>query len=302
MSSRIAVIDFETTGLSPAKRFFVEMLTRDIELADAILDLLDNCVDGALRSTAIKTDKPYVGFFAHIDLTEDKFQIVDNCGGISRSLAENYAFRFGRPDRDRDDQIATVGVYGIGMKRAIFKLGSDCSIQSRHGDEKFSIHIDKDWIEEDGNWELEMTDDAPALTVSGTNIQINTLHPSVKIEFSNESSDFVDGFKSIVQKHYSYILEKGFEIRINGQAIQMSMINTLVDSSALLTGEGIAPYVYETEWEGVEIRLVMGLYQKLPSDQEQEESESGTRNKESAGWTIICNDRVVVSADKTRLR
>ena len=34
---------------SPAKRFFVEMLTRDIELADAILDLLDNCVDGALR-------------------------------------------------------------------------------------------------------------------------------------------------------------------------------------------------------------------------------------------------------------
>jgi len=35
--------------VSPTKQFFVSMLTRDINLADAILDLLDNCLDGALR-------------------------------------------------------------------------------------------------------------------------------------------------------------------------------------------------------------------------------------------------------------
>ena len=34
---------------SPVKSFFVQMLTRDIELSDAILDLLDNCIDGILR-------------------------------------------------------------------------------------------------------------------------------------------------------------------------------------------------------------------------------------------------------------
>ena len=34
----------------PAKEFFVKMLTRDIELPDAILDLLDNCIDGILRN------------------------------------------------------------------------------------------------------------------------------------------------------------------------------------------------------------------------------------------------------------
>ena len=34
----------------PVKRFFVDMLTRDIALEDAILDLLDNCVDGILRN------------------------------------------------------------------------------------------------------------------------------------------------------------------------------------------------------------------------------------------------------------
>lgn len=34
---------------SPTKQFFVSMLTRDINFADVILDLLDNCLDGALR-------------------------------------------------------------------------------------------------------------------------------------------------------------------------------------------------------------------------------------------------------------
>jgi len=33
----------------PTKLFFVSMLTRDINLVDAILDLVDNCLDGALR-------------------------------------------------------------------------------------------------------------------------------------------------------------------------------------------------------------------------------------------------------------
>ena len=33
---------------SPTKEFFVEMMTRDIELNDAILELLDNCLDGVV--------------------------------------------------------------------------------------------------------------------------------------------------------------------------------------------------------------------------------------------------------------
>ena len=37
----------------PTKRFFVEMLVRDIELKDALLDLLDNCVDGVMRLSLI---------------------------------------------------------------------------------------------------------------------------------------------------------------------------------------------------------------------------------------------------------
>ncbi len=76
---------------SPTKQFFVSMLTRDISLADAILDLLDNCLDGALRLADGK-DVDYAKHFVKIELTDDHFSIADNCGGIPRDVAKNYAF------------------------------------------------------------------------------------------------------------------------------------------------------------------------------------------------------------------
>ena len=110
-----------TVDARPVKSFFIEMLTRDIELVDAILDLLDNCVDGILRTEGNSLDeKPYDGFNAKIMFDENSFSISDNCGGIPWKL-HDYAFRMGKDPKDRDPNLQTIGVYGIGMKRAIFK-------------------------------------------------------------------------------------------------------------------------------------------------------------------------------------
>ena len=58
---------------SPVKSFFVSMLTRDIKLEEAILDLLDNCVDGILRSSGGNGARPYKGFKADIEFKADSF-------------------------------------------------------------------------------------------------------------------------------------------------------------------------------------------------------------------------------------
>jgi hypothetical protein len=70
------------------------MLTRDIELQDAILDFLDNCVDGILRSGQAKTHSatPYKGFTASITMAKNYCEIVDSCGGIPFEVAKKYAF------------------------------------------------------------------------------------------------------------------------------------------------------------------------------------------------------------------
>src|SRR5258708_35528764 len=114
---------YKTVSAAPVKSFFVHMLTRDIRLEDAILDLLDHCVDGMLRSNVGKaTDRkkgPYAGFWAEIEFTKDSFTISDNCGGIPWTL-HDYAFRMGRMPGGRANAPGSVGVYGIGMKRALF--------------------------------------------------------------------------------------------------------------------------------------------------------------------------------------
>src|SRR4051812_26677423 len=90
----------ESVPASPEKDFFISMLTRDIDLQDAILDLLDNCVDGAIRdrSDALAEKDSFKGYWARIDFDENKFCIEDNCGGIPWKIAKDYAFRLGRPE------------------------------------------------------------------------------------------------------------------------------------------------------------------------------------------------------------
>ncbi|ELX1483929.1 ATP-binding protein, partial [Escherichia coli] len=172
----------------PAKRFFVEMLTRDIELQDAILDLLDNCLDGALRSISssneeINEENKYHGFYSKINFNEDGFTIEDNCGGISGSLATSYAFRMGRPNERDIDNIPTIGVYGIGMKRAIFKLGTSSQVLSKTKDEEFKVTISPEWLSNDKNWKLDLERGNVDLKTTGVKIIVNDLRDDVKNHF-----------------------------------------------------------------------------------------------------------------------
>ncbi len=287
---------------SPAKRFFVEMLTRDIELSDAILDLLDNCVDGAIRTkpkAGSPTNKPYQGYFAKIKLSPTEFSIEDNCGGISHEIAQKHALRLGREDSDRDANLATVGVYGIGMKRAIFKLGSDAKIHSYHPDGAFLIPITSEWMEKD-IWHLKM-EAADNLAEFGTKITVRKLKNSIALLFDKTVNDFINDFKELLRKHYSYIIEKGFTVEVNGEKIIPKIQKLLLVPDSVKENQKISPYFYELTVDGVSVELVMGLYDNLPSEDDVEEGVSGRRSKSDAGWTVICNDRIVIDNDKTHL-
>lgn len=288
----------------PAKRFFVEMLTRDIELQDAILDLLDNCVDGAMRlNQGRKVDgmRPYAGYEAKLTLDHASFKISDNCGGIPRDLAEKYAFRMGRPDSGRDPNLATVGVYGIGMKRAIFKMGKSASVFSETSNsEAFEVNIDPTWMDNDDDWTLPITDAKGQLAKPGTVITVTDLREGVSRLMSNDSA-FIDDVYKAIAAYYGYIIEKGFKVWLNGREVEPIQVALLLDQSTFANGQGIAPYAYKNERDGVSVMLAVGIYRDLPSEQEEEDALSGKPKTEKAGWTIICNDRVVMYADKSRL-
>ncbi len=176
----------------PTKAFFVRMLTRDIELADSILDLLDNCVDGVLRELKRRgqqpsNGKPYKGFSAQIIATPDRFEIIDNCGGIPEDIAERSAFMLGRPE-ERDADLETVGMYGIGMKRAMFKMGRNSVVVSQPESGPYKVEIPPEWLDEEAQsqadtsshdpWQLQLVPlpKSKRLTEDGTHITITQLH------------------------------------------------------------------------------------------------------------------------------
>jgi hypothetical protein len=293
---------------SPTKDFFVRMLTRDIDLQDAILDLLDNCVDGIVRSGDTKPApaRPYEGFTASIVLSPNHFAIDDNCGGIPIELAKKYAFAMGRPaEAEAVRQPATVGMYGIGMKRAIFKLGTEALVESRH-DTGFVVKITNEWMKDDKWSDLPMYElPGGRLIEKGTRIEVNELNDEVRSAFSDKT--WIDEFRKIVARHYSIIIAKGFSVSVGSQEeFNDGLTPIIAEEFKLLQthpteGHQIAPYVYVGKLGDVDVEIFAGLYRQLLSEDEVEAEEETRGVSDDAGWTVACNDRVVIWKDKSRL-
>lgn len=291
-----------TIFAGPTKRFFISMFTRDIELKDAILDMLDNCVDGAMRQSGrdLNTAAPYDGYWAKIEANPQRFQMVDNCGGIPREIAQGSAFRLGRPDTERDKALPTIGMYGIGMKRAIFKLGRDAKVHSQPEEGAFLVHYDRMWMDETNDaWELPIRWDADARAEGiGTTITVEDLLPSVQEDFSADSA-FLDELRDAISTYYGYIISKGFSVELNGSRVEPRILSLFATDDADQTG--LAPYYLQGELDQVQFVVAVGFRRPLATETEIDDEQDASRTSDDAGITIICNDRVVMLNDKSRL-
>ncbi|MCF3126934.1 ATP-binding protein [Acinetobacter soli] len=124
----------------PTKEFFITMLTRDIPLNRAILDLIDNSVDAANSIMISEGLNDLSNFEINIVITKDMFQISDNCGGFDLKTGQKYAFRFGR-DPKAPPTPNSVGQFGVGMKRTLFKLGEKFKVITKSkNDNGFTVY------------------------------------------------------------------------------------------------------------------------------------------------------------------
>ena len=290
---------YAAVDASPVKSFFVTMLTRDIQLEEAILDLLDNCVDGILRSKESNGAKPYEGFKAEIEFNSDSFSISDNCGGIPWDL-HDYAFRMGRsPDRPRDAS-GSVGVYGIGMKRAIFKIGKYCLISTQNAQDQYEVEITPDWLINEANWVIPVREANSSMDHDGTTIVVGGLHSGIAKTFGEGAKSFSTDLKRMVATHYAFIIDKGFEVTVNGESIRPKATKIVYDDTA--TADAIRPFVFKTTMEGVDVYLTVGFTRPIPSENEiKDEQDAARYSSIDAGWTVLCNDRAVLYCDRSEL-
>ncbi|WP_339197360.1 ATP-binding protein [Paenibacillus sp. FSL P4-0176] len=263
---------------APTKSFFIDMLIKDIPLIDAIADLVDNSVDAAINIR--KDHDNFEGLEVNLNFNKDYFEINDNCGGFDTETAKNYAFRFGRPEHAPSIE-KSIGRFGVGMKRALFKMGNNITIDSKTKNTYFEMNIDvQKWKEDSEKWVWEFTkvNSEEQEDTFGTKIKVECLYPEVSNVLSK--STFTDALIKEIRLSHEKVIEKGLKITINEIEINH-------EPSQLYVSENIKPAYFKTEVEGVNVEVIAGI--------------SKTGNPREAGWYIYCNGRLIVFADRTQL-
>ncbi len=286
----------DRASCEPLKSFFIDMITKDIQLADCILDLLDNCVDGAQRlngkqHTLPVLDSNYAGFKAEIAINPNRFIIKDNCGGISLENAKNYAFNFGRNPKAPPLPDKSIGLYGIGMKRAIFKIGRGITVASSTKGEAFKVGIDVDKWKDEKDWYFDLKE-CDAWDPPGTEISIDYLTEGTKNEF--EDPLFINKLTTIIARDYSIFLQAGFKVFLNGIEIDPYEFG-------LREGGDFKPLKISYTDEivtGVTVTIQAGMALGPISDEEIP-SERPSPQINYYGWFVSCNDRIVLAGDKS---
>jgi Histidine kinase-, DNA gyrase B-, and HSP90-like ATPase len=283
-----------TADASPEKRLFISLLTRDITLVDAVLDLIDNSINSAIIQSRANLSKPqdYISLLkkkpkrklASVSLTfdENHFQIADTCGGISLKHAEDDVFRFGKElSASEDDTDNRLSVYGIGLKRAIFKIGDHVEMRSGHPKDGFELDLNvKAWerLVQD-KWEFPITRHRGKLDGAfGTKIEIRDLYPDIRRRIADGS--FERDLSNRIARSYNYFLQRVVSVSVKGKVIEP------ID---IAFGENVAAQSFVLN--EVSCAVMAGI--SIPKGK--------FHTAEVAGWYIFCNGRAVAFADKTAL-
>lgn len=276
--------DNNTAAGMPTKRLFIDTLVRDIDLAASIVDLVDNSIDGAKR---VKPSEKFTGLWVKITLSANQFSVADNCGGIALDIAKKYAFRFGRDDEYRGEVKHSVGHFGVGMKRTLFKIAQSFTISSVTRSTKFQLVLDVDQWEKERDWDFKLThvvkSSARPNSAVGTVIDVTQLRPEAAEQFA--ITRFVNEVRERIRRAHSHAIAQGLKIEFNGEELSAEDF-WLRRSSQIKPLQQTGELAVDGSREKVRYRIIAGVDE---------------RDSDLAGWYVFCNDRLLLWADQSAI-
>ncbi len=188
----------------PSKRLFLSIIA-DYDLNRSICELVDNGLDVWVRggkTSAIKIE-------VILDVDQKTITVKDNAGGLPKSELR-FIVGPGQTGSAPDDE--TIGIFGVGTKRAVVALAQDIRISTRHLKGKtYEVDFDEAWLKDD-DWELpvyEVDDVEPGTTIVALQKLRVPLDEAV-----------VENLKEHLEATYAkFVVLPGVEILLNGDPI-----------------------------------------------------------------------------------
>lgn len=256
---------------TPSKRIFLSIIA-DYDLNRSICELVDNALDVWVRSGR--------GSKVNIEVTLDKNQQVirveDDAGGLPQSELR-YVVGPGQtgslPSQD------TIGIFGVGTKRAVVALAQDISITTRHRRAStFEVEFDDKWIADD-DWSLPVyqVDDIDEGT---TIVELTKLRLSV-------TDETIDQLREHLGATYAkFLTNSKISIKLNGKAIKPQVFEDW-SYPPNYTPRRYTGSLATEDGRVVSVEVIAGLA-----------SESSPASGEY-GVYFYCNDRLTARALKT---
>jgi hypothetical protein len=136
----------DTLDAMPSKRLFLSIIA-DYDLNRSVCELVDNGLDVWVRNSR----KQNIAITLTLDKDQQTISVEDNAGGLAKDELR-YIVGPGHTGSQPTDE--TIGIFGVGTKRAVVALAQDIRIRTRFRKEAtYEIDLDDEWLAQE-EWEL----------------------------------------------------------------------------------------------------------------------------------------------------
>jgi hypothetical protein len=261
----------DTLDAIPSKRLYLSIIA-DYDLKRSICELVDNGLDVWARGGKTKE----ITIKISLDKRQQIIKVEDNAGGLPKSELV-YIVGPGQTGTDPTDE--TIGMFGVGTKRAVVALAQDIKIRTRHrGEETYQVEYDDDWLQNE-SWELPLYE-VDQITKGTTIVELQKLRIEV-------SDDAVDQLKDHLKAAYAKFLQnEQVRLEVNGERLQPKFFENWAFPPKYSPRKYTGTLNTEDSY-AVRIEAIAGL------------SRESSPASGEYGVYFYCNDRLIVRALKT---
>ena len=260
-----------TLNATPSKRLFLSIIA-DYDLNRSICELIDNGLDVWVRGGKAKN----ITIKVVLDKGQQTITVEDNAGGLPK---DELRYIVGPGQTGTSPTEETIGIFGVGTKRAVVALAQDITIRTRYSSEKtYQVDFDDQWLADD-DWELPLYE-VDDIAKGATAVELQKLRVHITDDAIAQLSEHLSA------TYAQFLTNQQVKISLNGIPVSPQFFDNWAYPPKF------SPRKYKgilktTDEHSIKVEVLAGL------------SDESSPAAGEYGVYFYCNDRLIARALKT---